>query len=160
MPHACDSGDFGDASQLAHDACEVQAVHHLHGEVHRGVLAAVVRIDRHVLNIGFGFRDRCGNLCQHTALIGHQHLDRDFMRAVVFVVPGDCEHALGIVLWELLVGHRLHNRAQGEAELIAEIIAGKLPTLTEELAPDRSFIGPYRWREIETIESTARPGRS
>jgi len=65
-------------------------------------------------------------------------------------------YALAVVLWELLVGHRLHNRAQGEAELIAEIIAGKLPTLTEELAPDRNFIGPYRWREIETIEPIVR----
>jgi len=65
-------------------------------------------------------------------------------------------YSLGVVLWELLVGHRLHNRAQGEAELIAEIIAGKLPTLTDELAPDRNFIGPYRWREIETIEPIVR----
>ncbi len=65
-------------------------------------------------------------------------------------------YALGVVLWELLVGHRLHNRAQGEAELIAEIIAGKLPTITQELAADRNFIGPYRWRELETIEPVIR----
>jgi eukaryotic-like serine/threonine-protein kinase len=65
-------------------------------------------------------------------------------------------YSLGVVFWELLVGHRLHNRAQGEAELIAEILAGKLPTITEELAPDKNFIGPYRWRELESIEPVIR----
>jgi serine/threonine-protein kinase len=65
-------------------------------------------------------------------------------------------YALGVVFWELLVGHRMHNRAQGEAELIAEIIQGKLPTITEELLPDKNFIGPYRWRELETIEPVIR----
>jgi serine/threonine protein kinase len=65
-------------------------------------------------------------------------------------------YSLGVVFWELLVGHRLHNRAQGEAELIAEILAGKLPTITEELGPDKNFIGPYRWRELETIEPVIR----
>ena len=36
-------------------------------------------------------------------------------------------YSLGVVLWELLVGHRMHGNAQGEAELIAEIMAGQLP---------------------------------
>jgi serine/threonine-protein kinase len=65
-------------------------------------------------------------------------------------------YSLGVVLWELLVGHRLHHRQQGEAELIAEIIAGNLPTITEELAADKSYIGPYRWRELETIDPVIR----
>jgi serine/threonine-protein kinase len=61
-------------------------------------------------------------------------------------------YAAGVVLWELLVGHRLHDRAQGEAELIAEIIAGRLPTITEALESERSFIGTYRWGQLEQIE--------
>jgi serine/threonine-protein kinase len=65
-------------------------------------------------------------------------------------------YSLGVVLWELLVGRRLHNRPQGDAELIAEIIAGNLPTITGELAADRIFIGPYRWREIATLEPVVR----
>jgi serine/threonine-protein kinase len=61
-------------------------------------------------------------------------------------------YSLGVVLWELLVGHRLHGKNQGEAELIAEIMNGTLPTVTEALAEEKSWIGSYRWSQLEALE--------
>src|SRR6185369_5670857 len=46
-------------------------------------------------------------------------------------------YAVGIVLWELLVGRRMHQTAQSEAELVATIMAGALPRLTDALSQDR-----------------------
>jgi eukaryotic-like serine/threonine-protein kinase len=65
-------------------------------------------------------------------------------------------YSLGVVLWELLVGHRLHGTTQGEAQLIAEIMAGKLPTITEALAEEKSWIGSYRWSQLEVLEPIIR----
>jgi eukaryotic-like serine/threonine-protein kinase len=65
-------------------------------------------------------------------------------------------YSLGVVLWELLVGHRLHGSTNGEAALIAEIMAGKLPTITEALADEKSWIGSYRWSQLEVLEPIIR----
>jgi len=65
-------------------------------------------------------------------------------------------YALGIVLWELLVGQRLHGNTQGEAQLIAEIMSGRTPTVTEALNDEKSWIGAYRWSQLETLEPIIR----
>jgi eukaryotic-like serine/threonine-protein kinase len=65
-------------------------------------------------------------------------------------------YSLGVVLWELLVGKRLHANVSGEAQLIAQIMTGKTKTLTEALEAERSWIGPYRWSQIEAIEPIVR----
>ncbi|HEY5926050.1 MAG TPA: serine/threonine-protein kinase, partial [Kofleriaceae bacterium] len=60
-------------------------------------------------------------------------------------------YSLGIVLWELLVGHRLHANTHGEAQLIAEIMTGHVPTITEALEDEKSWIGNYRWGQLEAL---------
>lgn len=65
-------------------------------------------------------------------------------------------YSLGVVLWELIVGKRLHAAVNGEAQLIAEIMAGRNPSLTEALADERSWIGAYRWSQIEALEPIVR----
>jgi len=61
-------------------------------------------------------------------------------------------YSLSVVLWELLVGHRLHHSARSEAELIGEIMRGQLPTITDVLAPEREWLGHNRWKQLETLE--------
>ncbi|HUS28466.1 MAG TPA: serine/threonine-protein kinase [Kofleriaceae bacterium] len=65
-------------------------------------------------------------------------------------------YSLGVVLWELLVGKRLHANVSGEAQLIAQIMAGKSSTITEALEAERSWIGAYRWSQLEAIEPIVR----
>jgi eukaryotic-like serine/threonine-protein kinase len=65
-------------------------------------------------------------------------------------------YSLGVVLWELLVGKRLHANVSGEAQLIAQIMAGQTPTITDALAAERSWIGAYRWSQLEAIEPIVR----
>ncbi len=65
-------------------------------------------------------------------------------------------YSLGVVLWELIVGHRLHSLAQSDAELIAEIMSGKTPPVTDALADEKSFTGTYRWSQLEAIEPVIR----
>ena len=61
-------------------------------------------------------------------------------------------YSLSVVLWELLVGHRLHNNAQSEGELIAEVMQGRLPTILEVLAPEKEWLGANRWKHLETLD--------
>ncbi|HEX5061494.1 MAG TPA: protein kinase, partial [Kofleriaceae bacterium] len=65
-------------------------------------------------------------------------------------------YSLGVVLWELLVGHRLHGNTHGEAQLIAQIMGGHLPTVTEALDEEKSWIGSYRWGQLECLEPIIR----
>ena len=65
-------------------------------------------------------------------------------------------YSLGIVLWELLVGQRLHANLHGEAQLIAEIMGGEAPTITDALAEEKSWIGSYRWSPLEALEPVIR----
>jgi serine/threonine-protein kinase len=67
-------------------------------------------------------------------------------------------YSLAVVLWELLVGHRLHHGAQSEAELIGEIMQGRLPTITEVLASEREWLGSNRWRQLEALEPIIQKG--
>ena len=67
-------------------------------------------------------------------------------------------YALSVVLWELLVGQRLHGTAQGEAQLIYEIMSGSLPTITSALAPEREWLGEARWAELQALEPVIQRG--
>ena len=67
-------------------------------------------------------------------------------------------YSLSVVLWELLVGHRLHNSAQSEGELIAEVMTGSLPKVTEVLAPEREWLGENRWKQLEARDPILQRG--
>jgi len=67
-------------------------------------------------------------------------------------------YSLAVVLWELIVGHRMHHTAQAEVELVATIMNGRLPTITDALTADRDALGPDRWRELQAIEPIIKTG--
>lgn len=67
-------------------------------------------------------------------------------------------YSLSVVLWELLVGHRLHNNAQSEGELISEVMTGRLPTILEVLAPEKEWLGANRWKHLETLDTILQKG--
>jgi len=69
-------------------------------------------------------------------------------------------YSLAVLLWELIVGHRMHQNAQAEVELVATIMNGRLPTITEALASERDSIGIDRWRELQAIEPIIKTGLS
>jgi serine/threonine protein kinase len=73
------------------------------------------------------------------------------------VQPSDI-YSLSVVLWELIVGHRLHGSGQAEAELITEIMTGRLPTITQALAPEREMMGGYRWNQLLVLEPIIQKG--
>lgn len=61
-------------------------------------------------------------------------------------------YSLSVVLWELVVGSRLHTSGKNEADLVVEIMSGRLPTITDALAPEREIMGGYRWNQILALE--------
>jgi serine/threonine-protein kinase len=69
-------------------------------------------------------------------------------------------YALAVVLWELLVGHRMHGSAQGEAELVATILGGKIPPVTEALANEADWgaIDSEEWKALSAIEPIVQKG--
>lgn len=69
-------------------------------------------------------------------------------------------YALAVVLWELLVGHRMHGTAQGEAQLIATIMAGNIPPITEALANEADWgaIDSEEWKLLSAIEPIVQKG--
>jgi serine/threonine protein kinase len=67
-------------------------------------------------------------------------------------------YSLAVVLWELIVGHRMHNTAQSEGALIHEVLSGSLPTITAQLAGEREWLGENRWRQIEVLEAIIKKG--
>jgi serine/threonine-protein kinase len=69
-------------------------------------------------------------------------------------------YALAVVLWELLVGHRMHGTAQGEAELVATIMGGKIPPITEALANEADWgaIDSEEWKALSAIEPIVQKG--
>jgi serine/threonine-protein kinase len=58
-------------------------------------------------------------------------------------------YAASVVLWESLAGRRMY-RAGNEAELVAAVMAGSLPALTE--AVDQSTVSPDRWEQLLKLE--------
>ena len=71
-------------------------------------------------------------------------------------------YALSVVVWELLVGHRMHGSSQGEAELVATIMAGAMPTITEALSNEADWgaIDSDEWRMLSAIEPIVSKGLS
>ena len=69
-------------------------------------------------------------------------------------------YAASVVLWELLVGHRMHGGAQAEAELVGEIMSGSLPTVTDALAQEKEWLGANRWKQLEQLEPIIKRGLS
>ncbi len=56
-------------------------------------------------------------------------------------------YAAGVVLWELLVGRRMHA-GRGESELFSAVLSGMLPTVEEAAADQREAMGEKRWAEL------------
>src|SRR6185295_10647034 len=55
-------------------------------------------------------------------------------------------YSLSVLLWELLVGERMHGTARDGAELIAAVLDGALPSIREALSA-----GPG-WEALSTAE--------
>ena len=60
-------------------------------------------------------------------------------------------YACGVLLWELLALRRLHA-GRGEAEILAAVVNGDLPTLTAALEPVRPTMSKERWEQIKRLE--------
>jgi serine/threonine-protein kinase len=67
-------------------------------------------------------------------------------------------YSLAVVLWELIVGHRMHDKSQSEQEIVASIMMGTLPSVTEALAGEKEWISKERWRQLEVIEPIIKKG--
>ncbi|HUS28267.1 MAG TPA: protein kinase [Kofleriaceae bacterium] len=69
-------------------------------------------------------------------------------------------YALSVVLWELLVGHRMHGSSQGEAELVATIMNGNIPPVTEALSNEADWgaIDSDEWKMLSAIETIVAKG--
>jgi serine/threonine-protein kinase len=67
-------------------------------------------------------------------------------------------YSLAVVLWELIVGHRMHDKSQSEQEIVASIMMGTLPSVTEALAGEKEWIAKERWRQLEVIEPIIKKG--
>ncbi len=69
-------------------------------------------------------------------------------------------YSLSVLLWELIVGHRMHRTAQNGAELVATIMNGTLPTICEALESERAAgaIGEAEWRQIQVIDPIVKKG--
>ncbi len=59
-------------------------------------------------------------------------------------------YAAGVVLWELLVGRRMHA-GRGESELFSAVLSGSLPTLEEAVADQRETMPPERWDALAKL---------
>ncbi|MDQ3298343.1 MAG: serine/threonine protein kinase, partial [Myxococcota bacterium] len=68
-------------------------------------------------------------------------------------------YSLAVLLWELLVGHRMHG-AQSEAQLVATIMNGALPTITETLGAEHEWdaIDDSEWSQLGAIDRVVRKG--
>jgi serine/threonine protein kinase len=60
-------------------------------------------------------------------------------------------YALGVVLWELLVGTRMHAGRSEEVTLGA-VINGKVPTVTASILGGEAAAGAERWAQLEALE--------
>src|SRR4029077_7526991 len=68
--------------------------------------------------------------------------------------------ALSVVLWELIVGDRLHRGARDDASLIQNILTHSAPLVTDVLAAEREVIGAYRWKQLEVLAPIIAKGLS
>ncbi len=60
-------------------------------------------------------------------------------------------YSSGVVLWELLALRRLHVE-RGQAQILAAVLNGVAPTLTEALEPMRAAVSRERWELYERLE--------
>jgi len=67
-------------------------------------------------------------------------------------------YSLSILLWELIVGHRMHDKSSSEQEIVASIMMGNLPTITQALAHEREYISKERWAKLEALEPIIQKG--
>jgi serine/threonine-protein kinase len=67
-------------------------------------------------------------------------------------------YSLAVVLWEPIVGHRMHDRSTSEQEIVASIMMGTLPTITGALANEKEWISKDRWAKLEAIEPIVNKG--
>src|SRR3569623_307128 len=102
------------------------------GIVHRDVSPqnVMVSIDGSARLLDFGVAK--------ATMAAHVTRDGTFKGKLAYSAPEQLEgkanrqsdiYALAVVLWELIVGHRLHGSAQGEAELVATVMSGQLPSM-------------------------------
>jgi serine/threonine-protein kinase len=59
-------------------------------------------------------------------------------------------YAAGIMLWELLVGRRLHQ-GRGESELFNAVLSGAIPDVTTALEDTRKSIPEQRWAYLRRL---------
>jgi len=69
-------------------------------------------------------------------------------------------YSLSVVLWELIVGHRLHGTEMGEAQLVAKVMSGQLPSITEALGGEAEWgaVDASEWALIEKLEPIVSKG--
>ncbi len=67
-------------------------------------------------------------------------------------------YSLAVVLWELVVGHRMHDKAQAELEIVGKIVSGSMPTITEAMAEQKEFLSAERWKELELLNDIVKKG--
>ncbi len=145
--------------QAAHDTCD-ELGHPLH-IVHRDVSPqnVMVATDGTARLLDFGVAKatmaahitRAGTFKGKLAYSAPEHVRGN-------AVQQSDVYSLSVVLWELIVGHRLHGNGQAEAELITEIMTGRLPTITQALAAEREMMGGYRWNQLLALEPIIQKG--
>jgi len=60
-------------------------------------------------------------------------------------------YAIGVLLWELLAGRRLHS-GRNEAEVFTAVLEGNAPPLTVALDDVRETLGDERWATLRALE--------
>jgi serine/threonine protein kinase len=63
-------------------------------------------------------------------------------------------YSLSVLLWELLVGQRMHRTARSGAELVATVLNGTLPTIQDALSADGAWetLAPGDRRQLKLLD--------
>ena len=67
-------------------------------------------------------------------------------------------YSLSIVLWEMLAGQRVHEKAASEGEIVTKIMTGAIPAFADVLKAEREYMAPERWAQLELLEPVIRKG--
>jgi serine/threonine-protein kinase len=69
-------------------------------------------------------------------------------------------YSLAVLLWELLVGQRMHSKAKSGAELVSNVLNGTLPTMRQALSEDRAWdnLSPAERRLLIAIDPIVQKG--
>jgi eukaryotic-like serine/threonine-protein kinase len=140
----------------AHETADDRS--HPLGIVHRDVspqniMLSVDGIPR-LLDFGIAKAQTSAHVTRAGLLMGKlAYMAPEQMRSEVVTRAADI-YACGVVLWELLALRRLHmDRAQ--AQILAAVLGGPAPTLTEALEPMREGILHGRWEILSRIAPIA-----